>query len=63
MKISTHPLMVAVAMGLLGPAVLTDDEHEETHSIQDHASIDDEVLSALDQSEAPVWSQLKVDQQ
>ena len=63
MKVSTHPLMVAVAMGLLGPVVLTDDEHEETLSVQDQGSVEDEVRSALEQSDAPVWSQLTLDTQ
>ena len=55
--------MVAVAMGLLGPVVLTDDEHEETLSVQDQGSVEDEVRSALEQSDAPVWSQLTLDTQ
>lgn len=63
MKVSTHPLMIAVAMGLLGPVVLTDDEHEETLSVQDQDSVEDEVRSALEQPDAPVWSQLTLDTQ
>ena len=39
--------MIAVAMGLLGPVVLTDDEHEETLSVQDQDSVEDEVRSLL----------------
>ena len=63
MKVSTHPLMVAVAMGLLGPAVLTDDEHEEVAAPQEHVSVEAEVVSALDDVASPVWAQLRVDPQ
>lgn len=61
MKVSTHPLMVAVAMGLLGPAVLTEEDHEETALPSEHASVNDEVVSALEHVDAPVWSQIQVE--
>ena len=59
MKITAHPLMVAVAMGLLAPMALADDNHLEDLSTTDKPTCTDEdVLDALESDEGPVWAQL-----
>jgi hypothetical protein len=60
LKVTAHPLMVAVAMGLLGPAVLAADEHCEETCEEKQTSVEKEVLSALEADEGPIWSQLSL---
>ena len=58
MKVTAHPLMVAVAMGLLGPVALTDEDHREDIQEDKREQSEDEVLAALESEEGPVWAQL-----
>ena len=67
MKVSTHPLMVAVALGLLGPGALAAPEAEsdaqEARSERGEG-IDlsdlDQVASALDSEAGPEWTRLEL---
>jgi len=50
--------MVAVAMGLLGPAAVASDEHLEDATKEVQECAEEEILAALESEDAPVWSQL-----
>ena len=60
MKVTAHPLMVAVALGLIGPQVLSEDDHCDDVAVVDQQTLqsDDDVHQALEQQDGPVWSQL-----
>ena len=58
MKITAHPLMVAVAMGLLGPMALADENHLDDLSEDKQECSEQDVLEALESDEGPVWAQL-----
>lgn len=62
MKVAAHPMLVAVALGLLGPSALAADPKEEKRDVRrataktDLASSD--LVDALEDAEAPYWTQL-----
>ena len=58
MKVTAHPILVAVAMGLLGPVALVDENHREDVRQDEREQAEDEVLAALESDEGPVWAQL-----
>lgn len=67
MKVSAHPLMVAVALGLLSPSVLASDrvEDESDTCAERRVSSPDpepvamsELVAALDSAEGPKWGRL-----
>jgi len=69
MKVSAHPLMVAVALGLLGPGALaadTADDDPEVRPVQPPGHVPEsstssereQVERALDDQQGPSWGQL-----
>ena len=60
MKVAAHPLLVAVALGLLGPAALaaeTSEDEGEVAPRRDPANTES-LREALDDANAPAWSRL-----
>ena len=70
MKVAAHPMLVAVALGLLGPNALAADAVEDERDRRGSASAtraaaDDgiarkDVMSALDTEEGPYWTRLEL---
>ncbi|TVQ86464.1 MAG: hypothetical protein EA397_19900 [Deltaproteobacteria bacterium] len=67
MKVSAHPLMVAVALGLLSPSVLSSDRlDKEAERRAERRAVSpasesvamSEVVQALESAEGPRWGQL-----
>ena len=69
MKVSAHPLMVAVALGLLGPGALASDTSDDEPEVRpvhrpggDLAASQDtdraDVERALQDQQGPAWGQL-----
>lgn len=71
MKVAAHPMLVAVALGLLGPNALAnetaEDERARRAPAADRAGADrtddmdkDQVMSALEDESAPYWTRLSL---
>jgi hypothetical protein len=69
MKVAAHPMLVAVAFGLLGPAALAAESGDDDDTVTPRpAGTDpsrapsvgdlDDVVDAMDASDAPAWSRL-----
>ncbi len=65
MKVSAHPMLVAVALGLLGPNALaapeSDDEPQgaaKERSISPETTADDQLRAAVEDQEGPYWTHL-----
>jgi hypothetical protein len=66
MKVSAHPLMVAVALGLLGPNALSADSSEDEAQVRPASPPGDDETSSelshiavvLDDETGPAWSHL-----
>ena len=63
MKVTAHPLLVAVALGLLGPGALaaeaTDDEQEPSvRRAPAPVATQSELVDALEDEQAPYWTKL-----
>lgn len=65
MKVSAHPLMVAVALGLLGPGALASDSVDDEPTVHPDGELPPEsaadlaqVERALDDQQGPAWGQL-----
>lgn len=61
MKVSAHPMLVAVALGLLGPNALaapeSDDEAKE-RSMSPETTADDQLRAAVEDQDGPYWTHL-----
>jgi hypothetical protein len=71
MKVAAHPMLVAVALGLLGPGALTEsepaDEDRGASVHPDDRSSDEldqtsraQVLAALEDEDVPGWARLEL---
>ena len=67
MKVAAHPMLVAVALGLLGPQALAEDEPNPCKSPKvdcreapGDASLEDEIAAALEEDDAPYWTRLEL---
>ena len=67
MNVAAHPMLVAVALGLLGPAALTNDEPEiVNHDPKSEPTAVAQVqaaVQALDGGEGPGWARLSLHSQ
>lgn len=71
MKVTAHPMLVAVALGLLGPNALANETMEDERvrrssgaaadrTEEDAATSEAEVMSALEDETGPYWTQLSL---
>ena len=68
MKVAAHPMLVAVALGLLGPNALANDATEEERTRRSSEARDtapatdglerESLMSALEDEEGPYWTRL-----
>ncbi|MFT7520672.1 MAG: hypothetical protein ACI9MC_002823 [Kiritimatiellia bacterium] len=63
MKVVAHPMLVAVALGLLGPGVLaseSDDLVDDVAVRKSSDSLEDQVTESMSSDEGPYWSRLDI---
>ena len=64
MKVNAHPMLVAVALGILGPAALAADDSRSARTTCDRTKSVDEtdlvVASLEDSTDDPYWTRLEL---